>query len=333
MDNLAFIGKLLKADPIEGADRIVKATVVCGGGGKWTTVMRKTDLDITETFIVFLPDSIVPRIPELEFLAPSYRVKQQRFKGVPSEVVAIPNKVFPDMIVGEDVTLLMGVHKYDKPTPDGGRAKGDRPSFIPKTDEPLFQGVPHLVQELARGGLEWYTAIKYDGSSMTVFNHEGEIGVTSRNIWKQEADGCKFWSTAKKYRLHETMPPDYALQMELVGPKIQGNPLKLAAYEVRVFDLYHIPTRRYQPLSKLQEMCDKLDVPIVEHRVWGNMTFEFNAEDGSIYELAKVKYHESGAEAEGIVVRTTNPTYIMNHKGFLDRLSFKVVNLDYKDKS
>ncbi len=40
---LVYIGKIISLEPIESAELIVSATVVCGKGGKGRVVVRKSD--------------------------------------------------------------------------------------------------------------------------------------------------------------------------------------------------------------------------------------------------------------------------------------------------
>ena len=58
-EKLAYIGRIIKTEPIEGADRIHLATAVCGSSGIWRGVTPK-DMGIETVVVVFLPDESSP---------------------------------------------------------------------------------------------------------------------------------------------------------------------------------------------------------------------------------------------------------------------------------
>ena len=60
---LAHVEKILALDPIEGADRIVKATVL-----GWECVVKKDDYKVGDLCIYIEVDSIVPNIPFFQFM-------------------------------------------------------------------------------------------------------------------------------------------------------------------------------------------------------------------------------------------------------------------------
>lgn len=72
--------------------------------------------------------------------------------------------------------------KYELPIPAqlSGKVKGQRPSFIPKTDEERVQNLSHLVEKYQDE--EFYVTEKLDGSSATFYKLNGEFGVCSRNL-------------------------------------------------------------------------------------------------------------------------------------------------------
>src|ERR1700683_1336035 len=113
-EELAFIGKIISLEAIPTADFILAATVVCGSGGKWRGVVKKSDFEVGSLCVVFLPDCLFDpeKHANMSFMkATHWRVKMRRFKGSPSEVVIsqLSNHIFPDsteqvMQVGLDVT-------------------------------------------------------------------------------------------------------------------------------------------------------------------------------------------------------------------------------------
>lgn len=330
---MAVIGKVLSVSPIELADRIQKTEVVCGKWGRWIGVTTK-DVKVKDIVVVFMPDAVVPQIEPLAFMEKHHwKVKMCRLKGCPSEVLIMPKQgLLPlsySMIIGWDVTGELGVKKYEKDIPAEltGDTSGNFPSFISKTDEPNFQGVPEFRQALV--GEMFYASEKYDGSSMTVYYANGHFGVCSRNWKKKEDYNTAIWQIVKKYNLKNLLPQygNYAIQMELVGPGINKNPLKLSEVDVRVFDVFNIDTQTYCNMSEARTVardCKMKSVHIIEE----DITIYKDYTDEELRLMAEGVYTENPAQQrEGIVIRPVITIYIDGK-----RLSFKVVNLKYKGR-
>lgn len=321
MAKLAVIGKIISLESIAGADRIQLATVVCGDAGKWSGVVGLNH-HAGERVLVFLQDAVLPADDERwEFMEKfKWRVRMARFKGVPSECVIV--HCAADLPVGTDVAEELGVTKYTKALPESmaGDAVGDFPSFIPKTDEPNFQTIADLHSIIEAN--VWIARIKYDGSSGTAWNdNEGNLHVASRNLELREFNakgaGNAYWRAARKYDMSK-IPVGCALQFEVVGPGIQGNPLGLTEVEARAFTLYDFVNHKRRGEVDLVDACDATGVPIATaHFTFGHGA-TFNSE--ALRRLAEIKY-PNGKHGEGLVFRTTD-----------HRISFKVINLLYKEK-
>ena len=323
---MAYIGKILTLSEIPEADFILRADVVCGKGGKWSGVVRK-DISEGDRVVVFLPDSIVPKDnPELSFMEKNnWRVRPMRLRGCPSEVLIMPIKVMGiEGEIGVDVTDLLKVMKYEKEIPASlsGLMKGNFPAFIPETDEPNFQIVPELRQALI--GCECCITTKYDGSSQTFYHYNGQLGGCSRNWELQDTQSAAVWAIAKQFNLIEELPRfgNIALQWEVVGPKIQGNPLKLSKIEPRLFDIWNIDNQQYLGRDVLVEFAELIGMPYVT----GMRIIYQDFTDDELCKMAEGLYEESGRQREGIVIR---PITEMRIEG--QRLSFKVLNLLYKE--
>lgn len=322
---MAWIGMVFATSPIDGADMIQRADVICGAGGRWAGVVKK-EMPIGESVVVFLPDSIVPSHPALDFMEKhGRRVKMMRLRGSPSEVLIVPTR---DLGVagelGQDVTDLLGVLKHEKEIPAhiAGDAVGAFPSFIRKTDEVNFQTVPHLRAAIV--GQPCYVSTKYDGTSQTFFHRDGVFGGCSRNWQLKESDKTAVWQIAARLELTDKLPEygNVALQWECVGPGIQGNPLKLKTVEPRLFDVFLIDQQDYMPFASLSMFSRELGIPLVE-----TMLVEGKAwNDDELRDMARGVYAESRKVREGIVIRPCLPSRVEG-----DRLSFKVINLDYKE--
>lgn len=325
MDNaigLVYTGKVIAMEMIEGADFIACATVVCGKGGKWKGVVRKSECDIGLWVTVYLPDALITEAHALEYgmgfmSASNYRVKMRRFKGAPSEVVIMPLQVVGGE-VGSDCTQMLNVTKYHKPVPANlqGKAKGDFPGFIPKTDEPNYQRAEDLVDALVRQ--PFFITEKADGSSTTAYKYKGNFGVCSRN-WELERDEENgYWKIAIQHKLEERLPEGFALQWETCGPKIQSNPHGFTEIIGLAFSAYNIEERRYLTFDEFVEFCTKLKFPMVPILMMDDCFYK----DG-IETLGEGTY-KNGKQREGVVVRSTT-----NHLGHKP-ISFKVINLNYE---
>lgn len=318
---LAVIGAVSAIKPIDGADRIQQAAVDCGDEGVWSGVVTK-DIKEGDKVVVFLQDAILPANERWAFMEKSkWRVRMARFKGVPSECLIVPaNPLEKGMIVGLDVTEFLGVTKYEKPVPAAiaGDVKGNFPSFIPKTNEENFQRLRDL--DVIMDGWDWVASLKYDGTSCTVWNDAEGMHVCSRNLelkeFSESGAGNVYWKAARKYGL-ERLPEKFALQFEIIGPGIQGNPLGLDDIQIAAFTLHDIERRERCHFGLLVGICQELGIPMAG--VVGAGSGALTAEQ--IRSLASnVVYSPSGKPAEGVVIRSINSNW-----------SFKAISLEYKD--
>lgn len=164
--NLASVRRIAAIDPIEGADRIVCATV-----DGWKLVTQKSNDFSPGDFVVYFEiDSFLPVEDRFEFLRPSsfkstkhlgdgFRIKTIKLKGQVSQGLILPMTEFFHFDTidrnwyfkggedvdyayeGMDLTALLGVKKWEKPLDPrlGGVARGNFPSFIRKTDQERVQ--------------------------------------------------------------------------------------------------------------------------------------------------------------------------------------------------
>jgi len=335
MGAVACIGRIVDISDIEKADRLELATVACGKNGKWRGVVPINEFSVGELVEVYLPDAIVPQEPRFAFMEKRHwRVSQQRFRGAPSECLIV--KLSPavaerpdDLDVGSDIAEIVGAKKYNKPIPaNSGDILGPFPSWVPKTDEPNMQSVPHIVEALK--GHHYYITEKVDGMSGTCFLDGDHFGCCTRN-WEIKRSECAIvWQMAEKYRLEEALRSTglerIAIQFEIYGPKIQGNPLNVDERRIAVFDVYDA---EYWDMYNMLGLSDDFGIPAV------NVLLDGDAEDAVFYDdvdsLQKFcqlfRYKGTNTPIEGIVVR---PTQVMRTKDG-ERVSFKLINQLYKD--
>jgi hypothetical protein len=158
MRKLASIRQISEIQPIEGADLIVRVKV-----DDWYCVALKSEFSVGDLCVYFEIDSFIPIIPQVEHLrARAYkkmldkegvRIKTIRLKGQISQGLVLPVRLFFDMFagskfdegqelseyffIGNDVSDLIGVEKYEQPIPAelSGKVTGNFPVFIKKTDQ------------------------------------------------------------------------------------------------------------------------------------------------------------------------------------------------------
>jgi len=183
---------------------------------------------------------------------------------------------YPLVSIGDDVSDLLGIKKYEAPIPAqlAGEVKGQFPSIIPKTDQERIQ---NLSSELAVWKDEvdfWEVTEKLDGSSMTAYMIDREFGVCSRNLDLKRNQENSLWAAAYSQSLEEILKNyvenngcNIALQGELIGEGIQGNPYKIKGQKFFLFDVYLINEGRYMtPAERQKFVCDTgiIHVPIID---------------------------------------------------------------------
>jgi len=297
---LASIQIITDIRPIEGADRIEAATVL-----GYQTVVKKGEFRPGDHCVWHEPDTVAAERPEYEFLRKQgFRLKVSRFKGQVSQGLALPLTVLPaaDYAVGNDVTDLTGIRKYEKPLSPNlvGVAKGAFPSWIPKTDEPNLRSFPEALGEFA--GRECVITQKVDGTSGTFYLRSDEFGVCTRNLELLDDPASMFWRVAREHRLREaltTLRGGFALQGEVHGEGIQGNHLGVNGVTFAVFNLFDITAHVYAGQMKLAEFCKTNNLATVRE-VWRG---EFRFTLAELVELASAQDYAPDRPGEGIVIR------------------------------
>jgi RNA ligase (TIGR02306 family) len=283
---LASIKPITHIKPIPDADAI-ECAIVDGG---WPVVVKKGEYKPGNVAIYLEIDSWVPHE-----LAPFLSKGQEprEYNGVKGErlrTVKLRGQVSQGLLlplntpikggpmnggyalctlgleVGQDLTEILGVQKWEPPIPAQlqGQMKGPFPYFVPKTDQERCQNLRAEIFEDHRGEL-YEVTVKLDGSSTTIFVKDGEVNVCSRNINLCETEGNSFWKVAREQNIVEPLlqlceerGEEYALQGELIGEGIQGNPEKLKGQKFYLFDIYSITEGRYLRRGERQTILDNL---------------------------------------------------------------------------
>lgn len=297
---LASIQIIKDLKPIEGKDRILQATVL-----GWTLIVGKDDFKIGDKCIYIEPDSVLDANNPIfdQARKRSNRVKTIKLGGIYSQGIAYPLSILPenDWQEGDDVSSILHITKYDEYAGDDmpcrqvvkknkyskwqlfwykifgfPKKKDDSfPSLISKTDETRIQNVPDALKYKE----PVVVTQKVDGCSMSaVIEHTGflfpreKFTLASRNR-SLEKDNSHYWKIAEEYDLQERMSlmleewgsPWLAIQGEVAGPAIQGNPDKLKELDFFVFNIID-PSGRW-PTEKMAEWCYRYGlsyVPIID---------------------------------------------------------------------
>ncbi len=161
------------------------------------------------------------------------------------------------------------------------------------------QAIPAILDELR--GLPWVATLKCDGTSATFVMIDGELHCCSRNLSVLD-DGSSFsWAVARASGIDRLLPnTTLAIQGEIVGPGIQGNPMGLHDKSLRVFSIYDTEARRFFGDGELRAYCADnglVPVPVVD----GGDAFDESVE--SLLRKAEGLYEGTKNERVGIVIR------------------------------
>lgn len=334
MRKLASIQEIIDVQPIESADAIESVSIL-----GWNCVSKKGEFKIGDKCVYFEVDSFLPIDKRFEFLrAGSYknneymgegfRLKTQRFRGQLSQGLALPISILPngEYNIGEDVTELLGVKKWDVPemATSAGTAIGNKPFGIYTTDEIRIQSIPEIIDIMK--GKPYYISTKMDGTSVTYYVKDGAFGVCGRTFEYKDTEDCSFWTYAKKHLINEKLlnyNQNIAVQGEFCGGGIQKNRLKLKTPKFYAFNVLNLETMRYFGFEDFINICKELQIETVPIEEVED-SFEYKTIEDLI-ERAKGNY-DSGNKKEGIVIRPLKEEYCYQLSG---RLSFKVLNNDF----
>jgi len=342
MRHLATIQTIEEILPIDGSDNIEKVRIK-----NWWCVTRKGEFSLGDKCVYFEIDSLLPSgNPIFSFLASGskpktvnfenveytgYRLKTIRLRGQISQGLALPTSSFKEineLVVGEDVSEILGIVKYELPIPLelSGIVKGDFPSFIPKTDETRIQNCGNILEK-HKDDL-FYITEKVDGCSSTFYKKDGVFGVCSRNIELLESEGNVMWKMAKKYSLSDKLPEGFAIQGEIIGNGIQGNNYKMMDQDLFIYNVFDINDTRYLNYADFIEFCENLGLKTVPVLADYSALPKLTVDELLEYADGASVFGNGNILREGIVIRPiTEQTEILD--SILTRFSFKVVSNKY----
>ena len=260
---MARVVRVDAINPIADANQIEVASI-----GGWKVVVKKGEFEVGSLACYaevdsWIPHSIAPFLTKPGQFPKAYngvegqRLRTIKLRGQISQGLLLPMTLrgADGLVVGalfsegDNVTEFLGIQKWEPPAEfRAANANGSFPHFIPKTDQERIQ---NLSKELAKWNTEghtWQVTEKVDGSSMTVFYKDGEVGVCSRNLELKDDGTSTFWETAKVEKLVEKIishGKNIALQGELIGGNIQGNAYKVPRFQFHLYDIFDIDKQEY----------------------------------------------------------------------------------------
>lgn len=255
---LLSIRRIAEIKSIEGADKIEAARV-----DGWWVVVKKGDFKVNDLVLYFEVDSWVPNAvapfltkegkePKVYEDVVGERLRSVKLRGQISQGLILPYT--GEGQEGDDLSEQYGIKLWERPVPANmrGQVAGAFPWFIPRTDQERIQNIPEVLKDRST---KYEVTLKLDGSSTTVFMHEGCPGICSRNInLKLSANNNDniFVKTARKTGLlqavtcfFEATGRSIAVQGELMGPGVQGNREGFEDYRIYIFDIWDIDEQRY----------------------------------------------------------------------------------------
>lgn len=294
MRKLATIRRIDELLPIEGADLILLAKI-----DGWQCVVKKVEFKVGDLCVYFEIDSFLPdgyigwqhlvdkssRIFEGK---KGHRLKTIKLRGQLSQGFAMPVPEdlridigfsggvdeHVDVAIGQDVTDLLGIKKYEKavPTELAGQVKGNFPGWIKKTDQERCQNMKNDIF-IDNANARYEISMKLDGTSFTAYTRTMEVehgtepgvggqmawadlvtrsGVCGRN-WELKTDDptnennslVRMFIDSGLRDVMQSFGRDFAIQGELMGPGIQQNRERFAAHRLYIFDIFNISTGRY----------------------------------------------------------------------------------------
>jgi hypothetical protein len=276
MRKLASIQRIVKLEPINGADKIEKATVL-----GWELVVKKNEFKEQEMCVYCEVDSVLPEKSEFEFLRErKFRIKTIKLKGQVSQGICFPLSILPKgkYIEDMDVTDIIGIVKYETPTERNERkqqeikagkikrflmryswfrrfvfkpSKADFPKFITKTDEDRIQLFPHIceehkdtifqVTEKLDGQSATYFVVKQDKKWFEFWKQPYIFGVCSRNFYLLKEDKSTWWTIARYLDIKNKLLAQIkgtSLDYFVIQGEIIGEDVQGNKYNLKGLDLY-----------------------------------------------------------------------------------------------
>lgn len=323
---LASIEIIADIQPHSNADKLELAKVL-----GYTCIVEKGKYKINDAVVLIQPDTVLPNELWSEvFRKRSSRVRALKLRGVWSFGIVMPLSTwFNDNIpaAGDEVSDLIGITKYEAPTPQQLDAKGHLPYGLGCTNEERWQNIENLPF-----GEAIDVTHKVDGSSGTFYcrkdrDNTGEwtTGICSRTLELKPECSNNYTRINNKYNILNRLleyckahDVSLALRGEIFGNGIQGhaaNPHAKLPLDFAAFSVYNFDTLQYENLGSehyVYKLCSKIEIPTTDIIETTILTPEL------IKRYAEGMTEIGGKPFEGVVIK--------HSKG-----SFKIINLSYDE--
>ena len=181
---------------------------------------------------------------------------------------------------------------------------------------------PYLPRPERREGTTTLT----DPESFTAFVKGGVFGVCSRNQTLDPTDASHLHIEMERAldlenhmrRMSERLG-DFAIQGEMVGPRIQGNKYGLFERQLYVFDVYLIDAKTYVTPERSQEIAADMGLASVP---WLGVFDMAHTIADLVFMAEGPSFLNGNIPREGIVLRPTT----LRHDEHGNRVSFKAIN-------
>lgn len=334
MRKLASVRKIGDINSIPYADNIVVARV-----DGWSCVVKKDQFNVGDRVVYLEIDSVVPvdllkranlwdeKLSKGKLRGPSGdRVKSVNIRGQLSQGLVLPLRDFVDVTTeeGTDVTNHLGITKYEPELKFiNADILGEFPHFIRKTDQERVQNLFSQLEELPNT-VKFEVSEKLDGTSATFFYHRGKFGACSRNFEKKLGTGSAWDIVAEELNLKQILEDaEVALQGELIGPGIQGNPYKLKKPTFKIFDVFDILQQRYLSAKERRLFLNIIGLQFEKHHVptFGNVTLEDFESFDILINWADGRSELADVRREGLVFKSFDDVR--------NSISFKVISNEW----
>lgn len=211
-------------------------------GSAWQVVVRTDDFAEEGTGIYIPVDTIVPQIPEFEFLRDrNFRIKAIKLRGEYSYGLLIPNR--DNLPVGEDVTDRIGIKKYEPPTPidmTGEAVPQTEVNWIcVYTDVERYENFPDVFKEQE----EVIVTEKIHGSNLRVSRKNDNLFVGGHKWMWKETEKNLYWKAIRQNGfdkiLLERLPDKIVLFGEAYGKKVQKLKYGLDIQKILFYDAFY----------------------------------------------------------------------------------------------
>jgi len=272
---------LVSAQPVEEIKPIEGADLICAYRVKGWWVVDQVNRYAVGDMVLYaeidswIPTTIAPFLskdkePRVFNDVSGERLRTVRLKGQVSQGLLLPISLLLEfnadaaLEVGMDYTELLNVQKWEAPINAqlAGQAKGNFPHFIQKTDQERIQNIQYDITTAVANKDKFEVTVKLDGSSITVYKFNADVGVCSRNLeLKLDQEGNTFVNTAQSTGLLEVLElygRNIAVQGELMGPGVQGNREKFTNHSIYIFDIFDIDEQQYLPPAERNIVIEEL---------------------------------------------------------------------------